>query len=93
MNDEPLKDCKESSINVFHYGARNEPCTFHTSVESIKNQMLRRNPNCTLICDGPEWILEYPRSQVRQPWQWIKVAGEPDEEPESDLELDSVGDK
>jgi len=69
----------ESSMSVFHYSHHNDPAIFHTSSESVKNQMLRRNANCRIQNDGGEWILTYPASEVRHPRYWIRKSNDTDD--------------
>ena len=79
---------KESSLNKFHFGNKDEPSLFHTNVESIAKRVLNRNPKCKLIShEGEEWLIEIPQSEVRDPSMWIKKVGEVVDE-EGDIPTD-----
>ena len=73
--DEPMGDIYEANLNFFYNAGRDLKCVFYTNKESVKNKVLRRNPNCKVWGDEFGWFLEYDRDQVRPPETWIKIAG------------------
>ena len=72
---EQLGDIKESCINYFHDGGKDEVCILYTSKKTVMEACIKRNPPIKVEGDEYGWQLYYHRDQLRTPAQWLKVAG------------------
>ena len=66
-------DYIESTIN---YPCRDngEEICIYTQVQSVKDGLIKRNPNCRIEQDNWGWMLYYPRAEIRHPRTWVKVS-------------------
>ena len=71
-------DIKESCINYFHDGGKDETCVLYTTKKSVKDACIKRNPPVKVEGDDYGWQLHYHRDQLRAPITWLKVAGKDD---------------
>lgn len=79
-------DPKEANINYFMHGSKNEHCVLHCNVKSQVDKIIKRNPNYISVQEnGGEWMVTYPRNEVRPPYMWIKKR---DESEEDEVEVD-----